>query len=45
MTVEGIVSASMMPADEVLPVLKTLEKENLIRRFRFQEEDFFQAIE
>ena len=34
-----------MRAEEVIPVLKKMVKDNLIHQFTFQGEDFFQAIE
>jgi wyosine [tRNA(Phe)-imidazoG37] synthetase (radical SAM superfamily) len=45
MTIEGITTALMMRAEEVIPVLKKMVKDNLIHQFTFQGEDFFQAIE
>jgi wyosine [tRNA(Phe)-imidazoG37] synthetase (radical SAM superfamily) len=45
MTIEGITAALMMRAEEVIPVLKKMVKDNLIHQFTFQGEDFFQAIE
>ncbi len=45
MTIEGIASALMMRADEIIPVLKKMVKENLIHQFTFEGEDFFQATE
>ena len=45
MTIEGIATALMMRADEIIPVLKVMVKENLIHQFTFEGEDFFQATE
>jgi wyosine [tRNA(Phe)-imidazoG37] synthetase (radical SAM superfamily) len=45
MTVEGIASALMMRADEIIPVLEIMVKENLIHQFTFEGEDFFQATD